>query len=153
MKGMSFKPTKEQLKELAKYNKLLKKTRSGRSYKDQSTPAGAYITLISAGIARDMKLYREVNPSHWKSLTDRGDKVFKNRDSRNEICRIGRTIEEEGLSMCPIYTGYDGKANNIEVFVLHDGKWRKLFNTSIHNVDWQKYVSKYVEEMKEILSM
>lgn len=144
--------TAEEKKVLDKYNTLLRKAVSGRVYKDQSTPAGAYVTLISASKQGDMKRYREVNPSYWKHLKETGGKLSLSYNPGTEICRVDHGVKNEEGSICAVHTGPGGQANNIEVFIFHKKKWRKLFNTGTHNTRWRDSVPKYFSEMKKILA-
>lgn len=152
MKDLAVPPSKAQAKELVDFNKMLEKAYSGVKYKDQSTPAGAYITLISASKNRDLDFYRQVNPSHWNSLKRRNKKPFlSGGNPRAKIYYIGPILETEVGSICHLYTGRGGYARNIEVLGLYKGKWRKLFNTGYLDVDWRDSVPKYYKEMTEFL--
>ncbi|MHC4457485.1 MAG: alpha/beta fold hydrolase [Planctomycetota bacterium] len=138
---------------IERFNAIKKRILAGEKYFDLSTPVDSMLSYMSAVISKDTDTYRKtsaISQSSSIEFTPSWINQYKNL----YIYRIQKSPQKpaEG-DVYPVYiyvmAGEEKDFTGVEVFIYHQGGWRKLFNNCDNlrtnwreQVDWAKGLMK-----------
>ncbi len=139
----------EEAAEIKRFETVKKRILSGEEYHDLSTPVDALLSFASARISQNPDAYQRVQAHDTKGKVPRASNQYTNIGI--SIYRVPAWPESPADGdVHPVYVKYEGsdKLSDVEVFIYHQGGWRKLFNVGNPKTDWRQFVERGKSLMK-----
>ena len=135
--------SEEEKATLKRFNEINKRIIAGEKYFNLSTPVDGYLSYLSAIISKDAAAFKKTSAIKISGAIpfDSFGDFFRDRS----IYRVPPWPENpnEG-DVQPIYVMAEREKefSDVEVFIYHQGRWRKLFNMGNPRMDWRKAVDR-----------
>ena len=134
--------SEEEKATIKRFNEIKKGILAGEKYFNLSTPVDGLLSYMSAGLSKDADTYRKTCAVKISGSIEFGQNWI-NQYKYMCIYRVQAWSRNPADGdVHPIYVMAEGEKefSDVEVFIYHQGGWRKLFNVGNPRTDWRKAV-------------